>query len=392
MNSSMRVSGRPKTILHIIDSLEYGGAQRLLSLLAQFTPPESYRMVVAVLQDKNPLAQKFEKTGVNLYLFNRARPSILKPLRFISYVYRNLKDIISICKKEHVDIIHCHLSDAEFLGILAAVILGIRNVFITIHVSRLFPPYSKSDPRLLARKLLMRILYRFTKGIISVSKEVTDEVQNIVKVSKEKIFTLINGIDTKVFESPGDCEYIREELGLNQNTKVLLNVGRLTEAKGQVYLINAMKLLASRYPGIRLLIAGEGELKPFLKELVIRNELERFVIFLGTRDDIPELLSLADVFVFPSVHEGTPLSLLEAMAAGKPIVASDIPPHRDLLVDRHSAILVSPEDSLDLAEAIEKLLMDSKLGVELGMKARETVQKNFDINVMISQLIEIWER
>lgn len=382
--------GYPKTIVHIIDSLECGGAQRLLTLIAKHIPVDKYRLIIVSLQENVAIADQFDQNRVKLISFKRQRPSILSPWRFFRYVVSNLKDIIELCIDEKADVIHCHLSDSEFLGVFASIFLGIKDVYITVHVSRLFPEHPKGDFRLLLRKVMMSYLYRRVKGIISVSEDVRREILDVIKIPPSKVFKLTNGIDTSIFEHPYDIGLIRTSLNINEHAKLLLNVGRLTEAKGQVYLIEAINKLRENFPDVKLLIAGEGELRELLERKVNELKLNNNVVFLGVRNDIPQLLAASDLFVFPSIHEGTPLSLLEAMAAGKPIVTTDIPPHREILTHMDSALMVPPADSYALATAIEKLLKCPDLGMKLARNAKKIAKSRFDINHMMEQLIKIW--
>lgn len=377
------------TVVNIIDSLEYGGAQRLLVVLSKYIPRDHYKIVVIALQNKVQLAKQLSEQGVKTVLLKRRRPSILKPHRLFSYCYKNLKDIVNVCLHEKADIIHCHLSDSEFLGIIASMLLRIRKVFITIHVSKLFPPHYKSDPRLWLRKITMKFFYRQVKGIITVSEQVKNEVISILRVPQSKVFTILNCIDTSLFVSTYDKKEIKRNLNITGNQKIILNVGRLTEAKGQTFLIDAIFKIKQNYPEIKLLIAGEGELREVLVQKSKALKLEDHVVFLGNRDDIPELLSITDIFVFPSIHEGLPLALLEAMAAGRPIIATNIPAHRDLLSHMENALLVPPADSEALAEAISKLLGSTQLSERLASNAKLAASK-YDVAVIVPEILKVW--
>lgn len=390
INGSSKNKKMPTKILHIIDSLEYGGAQKLLLLLTKYIPRDQYNFYIVVLQDKVQLSHKFLKQNANLVLFKRSRPSILKLHKFLQYVFMNLRDIIKLCLAEKVDIIHCHLSDAEFLGVIASMLLDLRKVYITIHVSRLFPPHSQKDPRLFLRKWVMRLLYKYVAGIICVSNQVKEEVVKITKVPRNKVHTIVNAVETSIFSDKPDVTKLKQELKLDQSIRILLHIGRLNEAKGQIYLLRAVKKLVQKFPSLKLLMVGEGELKEPLVKETIDLGIENQVLFLGVRDDIPELLSLAQIFVFPSLHEGTPLSLIEAMAAGKGIVATNIPPHKVLLKDGESALLVPPADADSLAEAIERLLNSPELSSSLGAMAQKVAKERYDISVMVEELIKIW--
>lgn len=381
---------RRRHILHLIDALNVGGAQELLVLLAKCSPKEHYRTSVCVLQPNLEMRAKLESHGARVICFNRPRPSILKPHRLISYFYRNVRDIVAFCRREHVDVLQCHLSDAEFIGIFAGHLAGTERVLTTLHDPKILPVRRSSDPRNVLRRLVTRLLYKWTDAVVAVSDELAERITRFVHFDPAKIHVIINGIDAESLGKTPFSGELASKLGLKPGDRVLLTAARLTLQKGHVYLLEALDRLLRSHPQTVLLLAGDGELKEELMGRCRAMGVPDHVRFLGSRSDVPDLLALADVFVLPSLWEGTSLALLEAMAAAKPIVATDIPGNRETLMPRNCGLLVPPGDSAALARGMAELLDHPDAGREYGRRAAEVVAERFDVRRSIEQLELLW--
>jgi glycosyltransferase involved in cell wall biosynthesis len=167
-------------------------------------------------------------------------------------------------------------------------------------------------------------------------------------------------------------------------------VARLSEPKGHIHMIDAMPDVLARFPDARLLLLGDGELRGSLMNRVQALGLADSVLFLGVRPDVPAVLALADVFVFPSLWEGTSLALLEAMGSARPIVASYIDGNRHLLTDGRDCLLVPPGQPGPLCAAVIRLLEDRGLAADLGARARRVALERFDIRVMLAAYERLW--
>ena len=379
-----------KHILHVIDALTYGGAQELIVLLSKWTPKENFKTTVCVLQPNPELAEEIESSGVRVFCFNRPRPSIVDPLRFVSYFINNVRDIVALCRNEQVSIIQCHLSDAEFIGIFAGFLAGVRRILTMVHYPDLLPPRRPGDPRNFLRRFVTRLLYCRADWIIAVSDDVAAKVKDFTGINPAKIHTIINRIDVDSFRKTSARSGLSETLGISEGGNVIVTVARLMPPKGHIHLIDAMAGLTKKFPGLKLLLAGDGDLKEQLANRCASLGIMEKVRFLGNRSDVAEILRLANIFVLPSLWEGTSLALLEAMAAGKPIVATDIPGNRAVLAAEDSGLLVPPGDAAALEDAILHLLECPEIAGEYGRKALAAVKDRFDIRQSISQLEKLW--
>ncbi|MBF0482921.1 MAG: glycosyltransferase [Desulfovibrionaceae bacterium] len=412
----------PSTALHVIDALNVGGAQELLALLAKYRPP-GRNMAVCVLQPDLEMAGRIEANGVPVFALNRPRPSVASPLRFLAYALGSLRDIARLKKKLGADVIHGHLSDAEFLSILAGRISRARKTTITFHTPLLLPerenpcqPDSlvnrrinrvrdrRSDRhgdrrRMLLRNRLrdrlrlwvMRLLYRQADAVVAVSAETLIALRDAIGINPARLVHIPNGVDCDLLASRRPPESLRRELGLEPGDAVLLNVGRLTAQKGQIHLVKALAALAPDHPGLKLLIAGDGPDREELACAIARLGLGCRAFLLGSRDDIADLLALADVVVVSSLWEGTSLSMMESMAAGKTMAVTDVAGNRELLEDGVSALMFPPGDPEAMAAALGRLLTGRALADRLAAAAQAKARESFDIRRVAAAYEDLWK-
>jgi glycosyltransferase involved in cell wall biosynthesis len=231
---------------------------------------------------------------------------------------------------------------------------------------------------------------RKTKRIIAISDWIRRFVNEVEAVPLEKIETIYYGL--KQFEKINYDKSVREEIGFSPQTMVIGIVARLVEQKGHSFLIEAFSHIYQADRNVRLLIVGDGELMPFLQQLVRKKDLDGVITFAGFRHDRAEVLTAIDIFVHPSLWEGFGLSILEAMAMGKPIIATNVSAIPELLEDGISGLLVPPKEQGELAGAIEKLLSDRSLRESLGQNAQKRWQHRFSEEKMVTDTADLYSR
>lgn len=382
--------GSKRIILHVIDALNVGGAQELLVLLAEKTPKSAYQTLVCVIQPDTTIKARIESKGVMVHCFNRPRPSIYHPYDFILYFYKNVRDIIALCRQHKVDVVHCHLSDAEFTGIPAGWLYRADRVISTVHYPALLPERKAGDFRNYFRIGVTRILYHLTDSVVAVSDDVAEQLKSVFHLAPSKIQIIINGIDVEAIHGTlANPEWLPSVDAL-PGQRLITAVGRLMPPKGHRYLVEAMPYLTRRLGNLKLLLAGDGDLRESLEQQSQSLGVQDVVSFLGSRNDVREILALTEVFVLPSTSEGTSMALLEAMAAGKPIVATDIPGNRAVLKHEYNCLLVPPGNPEKLAEAIAFLLNHPLIAADYGKNAYGDVYMQFNIEQTVTKLTAIW--
>ncbi len=210
-------------------------------------------------------------------------------------------------------------------------------------------------------------------------------------VPAEKIRVVHSGIDSGRFDGQGDCERFRAELGLGQWAPLIANVAALTDHKGQKYLIDAMSQIRKTHKSAHLVIAGEGELRGELEAQIDKLSLGEWVHLAGFRKDVPDILAAADVAVFSSHLEGLCTSAMDAMACGKPVVATDAGGLPEVVNDGVTGLIVPARDPDALAAAISSLLDDEKMRADMGIAARKRLEEGFTAAKMVEGNLAVYD-
>lgn len=282
-------------------------------------------------------------------------------------------------RKSHASIVHSHGYKAAIPGVMAARLAG-RPSIITGH--NLFPENASG----MAVKSV-RLASRFSRKVIAVAPALARSL-TAAGVDERKIEIIANGIDLSIYDS-AQGKAVREALGVAESTKMVFCAARLTEVKGLEYLIHASAIVAKENPSIKVFIAGDGPDRDSLTSLA-NASAPGIVHFLGRRNDIPDLLAAADVVAMPSLAEGHPLTLIESMAARKPLVASRVGGLADAVIDGETGILVPPADPDALAKSILSLINSPELAHKLGEAARKLAEQEFTIEQMIQHTKEVY--
>ena len=377
-----------RSVLHVIDALNIGGAQELLLQLTLQAPPEQ-TVTICTLQTDLAMQERFTAAGAAVVSLNRNRPTILSPLRFLRYMFGSVYDVVRLCRRLKTSVVHCHLADAELIGILAGRLAGVRAVLVTVHNPILFHARAAGDPRNLLHRISLAVLFRLADRVVAVSHQTEVVLHQTLGLTPPRLVCVQNGVAVTRFEGLVPSQTLRRECGAGPDDFLILNIGRLESQKRQDILLQAMALVSQSRPRLRLCLAGTGSLARALSDQARELGLADTVTFLGPRDDIASLLGAADMVAVASSWEGTSLSLMESMAAGKPIVATDIPGNRELLGCGRS-LLVPAGDAPAMAQAITKLADDATLARSLGQAARSKAFAQYDIRAIAKTYQELW--
>ena len=336
-----------------------------------------FSQAICYLRGDDNKHTKFESWGHDVISLNISKKKLR---RFQPWAVLRLAKII---KNRGIDIVHCQRHKSTVYGTLAAYMVG-QHPKVIGHVRGLH------RTRNFKRRLLNRVLSGRISRMIAVSAAVHDDIiSNNLKSFAAKVVTIYNGIDVQLFIGSNlTRETARTRIGIpDQKVFIYGTVGRLVETKGQSILLQAFAQISEECPQSCLVLAGEGRLEPELRGLAVELGIQESVMFLGHRHDIPEVLKAYDVFVLPSVAEGLPGALLEAMATGLPVIASRVGGVPEILNIPELATMVSPRSVEDLASAMKALYETSEeKRDEIGRALRERVLEKFSKEKMISAI------
>ena len=360
---------RPIRVLQLITSLERGGAENHLLALLTHANRQAFAVETAVLCGEGELVPHFRAAGIPVHLLkarNRFDPLALGRL-------------VRLLRDHPFDIVHSHLFRADIYAGLAVARLGEHRPLLvsTRH----------NDDRFFLNPFVGLVHYAISARqdlIIAISDHIARFTVARGVRHPARVRRVYHGLEppvTRALEREG--QRIRSELGISAGAFLVGNVGRLALQKGQRHLIAAMPLLLERVPRAHAIIAGGGDLEEFLKELADEMGVAERVHVLGPRKDVPALMHAIDVFAMPSIWEGFGLVLLEAMAAGRPIVASRVATIPEVVVDGETGILVPAGDPLALAEALATLADQPSLARQYGEAGRERLRGRFSIEKMV---------
>jgi glycosyltransferase involved in cell wall biosynthesis len=386
-------SDRRIKILRVLSRLNVGGpAIHVVNLTAGLDPARFDQLLV--VGSESPA----EGSMLDYALFHGVRPHVISEMvTAFSLTPRDAKALVklySLICREKPDIVHTHTTKAGFLGRLAARLAGVSIIIHTYHGHPLHGYYGPVKNWLLRR--MERVLGCFADRLVTVSEQVKGELVSYGIAKAEKITVIPLGFDLEPFlNSPKRRGEFRSEMNLSQEIKLVGIVGRIFPIKNHSLFLQSAARISTQEPGVRFVIVGDGVLRPDLERQARDLGIADRVLFTGWRRDLPRIYADLDILVVSSDNEGTPVSAIEAMAAGCPVVATHVGGLPDLIADERTGRLVSPRDPKALANVILELVRNPEAARELGQNAREVVRKRFtetrligDMDHLYSQLLE----
>jgi glycosyltransferase involved in cell wall biosynthesis len=342
--------------------------------LARGLDQRLFRPLVCCLNFKGRLAEPLEARGIPVFALDK-RPKL---------DLRVLIRLVRLMRSERVDVVHTHLWTSSFWGRLAGALARVPVMIITEHNLDTW----RRAPHLLAD----RLLGRFTDDWVFVSSEVEAFYRARLALPEGRSHVVHNGVDLAPFARRPDPAEVRTRMGLPADARVAGVVGRLEARKGHRFFLEAMRRVVDRVPGALGLIAGEGKEKDALLAQRGALGLAESVRLVGYWPDLAEALAALDVFVLPSLMEGHPLAILEAMAAGKPVVATDVGGNAEAVEAGVTGVLVPPADPDALADAILALLLEPERAARLGEAGRRSLDRRFSLAAAVKANEELYLR
>ena len=360
--------GAPRTILHLISRLGVGGVENQLLLIARHYNRNLLSPLVCCIREKGEIGRELEKAGIEVIALGRREVHQFNP--------RVVLEISRLLRQRDVHILRTHQYEPGFYGRLASLLARTPIVIASFH--------NIYRRRKWHRKRINRFLSRFTDRIVAVSECVKSDIVRYDSVPSHKVKVIYNGIDPTQFEGEVREGEVKAGLGISPHSRVVGTIGRMTSQKGHALLLEAFAELRNRID-LKLLIVGDGPLRNSLQRRAEELGIADDVCFAGFRRDIYPLLRIMEVFVLPSLWEGMGTAVIEAMAAGRVVVASDLAPIREVIPTSDLGILVRPNDKKSLREGIRELLDDRRVSEEMGKRSREYALSRFRIQKAIWQ-------
>jgi len=364
---------QPMRILQLISSLGFFGAENVLVELARAQKRLNYDPIVGVFYSRHDphieVGEEARRSGLDIALFPCDK-------RFDPRTFAAIRCFI---KQKHIDIVHSHNYKSNFYALFST--LGFDIPLVTTCHNWTGRSYKMRFYTWLDKLFLGR----FDK-VVAVSGPVERELLRS-GIARVKVENIPNGIDLKRFDGPSDNGAVRQELGIPDGFKVVGTVGRLTDEKGHIHLIRAAKKVVKELGSVVFLIVGDGPNMAFLKEKAASLPF----IFAGIRDDIPRLYLAMDVFVLPSLNEGLPMVLLEAMASKKPVIATRVGDIPEVLAEGVNGILIRAGREDELVGAMLELLKDEKKQKQLGVSGYRKVIRDYSSAKMAEHYVKVYK-
>ncbi len=374
MNVKRKTEGEWLRILHILHTLKRAGAEQLVYELT-LANREQMQTAVVCLDEEGVLAEELRRAGVKVY-FTQRKAGI--DLSQVSKIRAAIKDF-------RPAVIHCHQYTPFFYGATAAWKAGIGKVLFTEH-GRHWPDIVGWKRRFFNRCWLNRRADRMT-AVCQFSRNRLAEKDGF---PREKIEVIYNGVQVSQFENINGRDAIRAELGIAGTVKVIVQVGTFRKVKDQATAIKAFQIVKKKCDNAVLLFVGDGPELADCQKLAEKLELTDSILFAGQRSDIPWILSAGDMMLMTSLSEAHSVSLLEGMAAGLPIVATNVGGNGETIIDGETGRLIPAGNAEKIAEAILEILADDEMRIRMGQAGHERVKKYFTREAMHRRYLEIY--
>jgi glycosyltransferase involved in cell wall biosynthesis len=372
----IRTDERPLRILFVVNGFAVGGGElKLLELVSELKKrfDGRYRAVVAAVGQSGPLRDRFAAAADRISVFPKKHP----------YDVSQVAGLFRLIRDERIEVVQTTLFYADVIGTLAARLAGVKHV---ISWEAITQPYG------FKQMAAYRLAAKGFRVSVSVSEAIRRQVREERRLPEIKTRAIPYGVDGRKFRPLPGSESLRRELGIPRGSLVFGTIARLTEQKGHRYLLEALPEIVRKQPAAFFVFAGDGPLRESLESRVSSLGIQKHVRFLGFRSDIPELMASFDAFVLPSLYEGLPNAVLEAMACGKPVIATAVDGTPEAVVHGATGWLVPPRDPPALAEAVLRFCSDPRLMRTLGRHARERALKRFGIDRQITAFDELYRQ
>jgi len=345
--------------------------------IAKRIDKKKYQVFAACLREGGPYEDKLRRIGVKVKNFD------LKTLVDIRIILR----LVRYIKQNNIDIVETAVFPADVYGRISAKLANVPIIISTMH--RVEDHKQEAIYRFLP--FVDTVTMALTTKIIAVSGAVKNYLIRRHKIRPEKISVIYNGIDVNKYKSHTNITEFKKQFNLEPSIPIVAFIGRLVKVKAASYFLEAAASVLTSGKKAQFLVVGDGPLKQSLVKQTQKLGIDQHVFFIGFRKDIPKILSLIDILVVPSLWEGLPLTILETMSAGKPIIAARVGGIPEAIKNGGTGILVPPKNSEALTGAINDLLAAPKKRKEMGEKAKQRALQLFDVERMVKEYENLYD-
>ncbi|MFQ5753883.1 MAG: glycosyltransferase family 4 protein [bacterium] len=371
------MSKRKHRIIHLQVLPLLSGVQKSMVDIITRLDDSQYDITV-LCQGEGQLTQALERHNIKFITLPELRREINPYYDFLAFV-----KLYRLFRKEKFDLVHTHSTKPGIIGRLAAWAAGIKCVVHTVQGFAFHEHSPKLQIFLVA--VLERLAGLASQKVIFVNSKDREVASKLNLVPPHKIVTIYNGIDLRQFNGSNGKN------GLKRNGATVAMIARLWKQKAPQDYIASIPYVIDQQPDAKFLVVGDGPLENELKQMSVRLGVSQNVVFLGWQQDITRLLHNIDVFVLPSLWEGLPVSILEAMAAAKPVIATNIKGNNELVVHGETGYLVEPNNPGQIGAHLLKMLNDSDLAKKMGRQGYLRVKTHFELAKTVKQTQALYQ-
>ena len=370
-------------LLHVITHLPIGGAQDNTLYTVELLNKDKYDISLSCNLNGELVSRAKKVKHLKLYDV----PNLHREVSIINDI-RAFLSLYKLIKKENFTIIHTHSSKAGFLGRIAAMLNKTPIVIHTIH-GFAFHDYMNSFKKNIFI-YLEKLSAKWTHGLVTVSNLNKKKVVDLGIAPIEKLKNIYSGIDLTLFINEKNDQF-RKELNLDSNHLLLGSVGRLSNQKDPITMIEAFCIVIKRFPNAHLTLVGDGELRDEILIKIDQLQLNGRVHLTGNKNDPWKIYHSLDLFIMSSIYEGLGRSITEALSCGVPVVCTSVEGVPEIVRDNETGILVPPKDPSALATGIIKSLNDMDNARKMAEEGRKFVNENFDVKKMVDDIDTLYD-
>lgn len=368
----------PIKVCHIAHGDLWAGAEVQLATLLDALVHDARFELSAILLNEGRLASEIRKLGIPVTVLSEEQHNSLG-------LYMKM---VTLLTRQRPNVVHTHKYKDNILGATAAATVGIRTVVRVVH--GMTEPFSgMAYVKMMGYELMDRLVtFVKVKKLIAVSSDIQTALGQ--RYGPHRVVQIHNGINLEKIRLSQDRESMRAALGIQPGDQVVGTVGRLSPIKGHDILLRAASSMVRKMGNVKFLIVGDGPLMSALTKLIHDLGIEKEIILAGQRHDVYDLVNCMDIFALPSIHEGIPMVLLEALALSRPVVASRVGGIPEIVMDGTSGLLFAPGSVTELEARLGAILRDRWYASKLGQAGRARVEEEFTATLMAKRTADLY--